>query len=125
MSGATQRTKLQIVTDLHAVTKQMLEQLDDPDFLIDAVDQRQDLMDEFDMLEISHPDLPALSPQETATIKQLLQEIMGFDISIATALENHKSESKNALATSNQQQKMMGYVNQSLSGSGSYMDFKE
>lgn len=124
MSESTDtRSKLAIIKELHALTKGMVARKNDADYLILSVEQRQDLMDEYDLLDNSGGE--GESPDDPAEIKRLIQEIIGMDSTISAALEQHKIESKSDLANSNTQQKILGYTNQAMSTSGSYMDYRK
>lgn len=118
------RGKLAIVADLFEITRRMTEQIENADFLIFSVEKRQDYINEFDMLG-NNPVEEELSPQDEVEIGKMIQEMIGMDVTLTKALEGHKTEAKAALATSNNQKKVLGYMNQAISSSGSYMDYKK
>ena len=125
MSADTPRTKLAIMTELHQLTKMMLDNREESDFLILSVEKRQDLMDEYDALELyQRGDAPQAETGQSE-IKGMVQEMIKWDVTITEALKKHKIQSKASLATNTVQQKIMGYTNQAMSASGSYMDYKK
>lgn len=119
------RTKLQIITELHDLTMQMTENLDDADFLILSMEKRQDLIEECNMLDVLDPELAKPSAEDMHAIRGLVDKILSKNIDISTALENHKAQAKDELAASTQKQKIMGYMNNAMSASGSYMDYRD
>lgn len=125
MTTELPRTKLAIITELHELTKMMFDNCEESDFLILSVEKRQDLMDEYDALDLYHRDQAAPTENEQKKIKELAQETIKLDSTINDALNKHKIASKESLATNTAKQKIMGYTNQALSSSGSYMDYKK
>lgn len=125
MSAETPRTKLAIMTELYKLTKMMVANQKDADFLILSVEKRQDLMDECDAFDLYHPDAATQTEADQLEFKRMLQEIIKFDATITEALKKHRTESKASLVTSTAQQKVLGYTNQAMSSSGSYMDYKK
>lgn len=124
MSEATNPSRVVIMEELLDLTKEMLLKEEDEEFLIESVDKRQILMDEYDLVD-ARDDIPELSPQELQRISGIAQEIIKLDVQISNALERHKAKSKEELTASNSKQRILGYVNQALSASGSYMDFRK
>lgn len=117
------RSKLEIVTEMLELTRRMLEKREDADFLIESIDKRQEFMDEYDQLTVSAGG--DLTAKEQDEIKRMIQEIIILDKTVNSALNRHMIVSKDALANSNNQKKVLAYTNSALSSSGSYMDYKK
>lgn len=115
--------KLEIITTLYHLTCEMSERCNDADFLIQAVDKRQELMDCYNNITADEIDAP--TEQSLLEIKRMVREIIRMDVTISATLEKHKSQAKGSLASSTNQNRMLGYVNQAVSSSGSYMDYKK
>lgn len=121
-SAVSTRGRVEVITELYELTKEMERRKDDADFLIASVEKRQGLMDEYDLLR-QNTDDPG--EEAKAEMGRMVKEVIGMDTAITAALEGHKKASKADLTASNRQQKVLGYVNQALSSSGSYMDYKK
>lgn len=119
----TVRNRLDIIVELHKITKQMTDRSGDADFLMLSVDKRQTLMDEYDAMQQLRDD--PTTYEEQTEIRRLVKDIIKMDNIIADALENHQKEAKAELVNSNKQQRVLGYTNQAMSASGSYMDYKK
>ncbi|MDL2232830.1 hypothetical protein LJC63_04525 [Ruminococcaceae bacterium OttesenSCG-928-L11] len=107
MNDGESRTGIGIITDLFNLTNKMIRQLDDPDFLIESVNQRQVLMDEYDAWRGSNSN----SPEEQDAIKGMIKEIVAMDQKINTTLTYHRNEAKKNLSENQNQQKVAGYGN--------------
>lgn len=117
------RNRLDIINELHNITKQMVNRRNDADFLIESVDRRQALMDEYDSTQQRKDD--PTSYEEQLEIRRVVKEIIKLDNIIADALDGHTKEAKKDLADSNKQQQVLQYTNQAMSASGSYMDYRK
>lgn len=124
MSESVLRSRLMIMRELLALTKEMDARAADEDFLIGGVQKRQNLIEEYDSVREDGA-IPPIEPGERAEIKKIAGEIVEMDARISEALQKHKAQAKSDLTQSNNQQKVLGYVNQALSSSGSYMDYKK
>lgn len=113
------RTRVTVMTELLALTDNMLGNRENPDALVTGVEERQMLMDEFDSL----PD--DLTPEETDEVRKMAKDILAKDKLISTSLSEHRSEAKKGLSANMHQQKLLGYTNNAIAGSGSYMDYKK
>ncbi|MCL2579007.1 MAG: hypothetical protein FWE32_03135 [Oscillospiraceae bacterium] len=112
-----------IMEELYQLTTQMVEHIHDSDFLLKGVEERQTLMDACDEWGRQNPeDRQAL--ERDPKIHQLVDQILAKDKTITQALEELKKEVKKEVSASNAQQKVMGYLGNAISSSGSYMDVK-
>ena len=113
-----------IVAELLTLTTRMLEQRHDADFLIEGVEQRQALIDEYDAWsEANEAEKNAFERQPEA--KSMVEKILGMDQVINKSLSDFKAEAQQNVRNSNAQQKVIGYLGNAVSASGSYMDFKK
>lgn len=123
-NAAGGRSRMDILADLLELTRAMLQKCQDADFLIASVNRRQELMDEYDELGSKDPESAesfSLSPQA----KGIAEEIISMDKTIQAALEKHRVQAKSDVAASNNRQKVLGYVSNAISSSGSYMDYRK
>jgi len=121
MSGAHgSRSRVTIMTELKDVTDRMLHNRSSFDIMLRGVEERQGLMEEFDMLSADD-----LSEDDRRTIKSLAKEILQKDSILNAALETLRAESKQNLAENQAKQRVLGYTNNAMSASGSYMDYKK
>lgn len=118
-SAAQDRTGLLIITDLYNLTTRMSRQTNDPDFLVESVEKRQALMDEYDAYKADHPD------EDITEIKKLVKEIIAMDKKISSSLTYHQNDVKRKLSESQNKQRVMGYGNQGTSSSGSLMNYSK
>ena len=125
MSEAAEgRAGLEILTDLLELTRSMLLKRQDANFLLESVDQRRLFMDEYDAFALQHPQ-EAVRIASAPETKAVLEDIISMDVSIRKALEQHKADAKADVANSTSQQKVLGYVANAISSTGSYMDYKK
>lgn len=117
------RGRLQVMQELLIITKEMVRLRDDPEFLIQSVDKRQELIDEFEAMRAQ--DASPLSDEDLAETKRLAQEIAGMDGVITAALEGHRNLAKEKLVANANHRKVVSYLNKTVSSSGNYMDFKK
>lgn len=121
MSGTHgNRTRVTIMTELRDVTDRMLHNRTSSDIMLAGVEERQGLMEEFDMLSADD-----LLEEDRLAIKSIAKEILQKDIILNAALEALKAESKQGLAENQAKQKVLGYTNNAMSAAGSYMDYKK
>jgi len=113
-----------IIDDMHILTTSMMEQRHDPDFLIDGVEKRQVLIDEYDEWSNKYQEQRAVY-ERTPEAKTIVEKILGMDKVIAKTLGEFKTVAQQNVQNSNAQQKVIGYLGGSISASGSYMDFKK
>lgn len=118
------RSRLDFLKQILDLTNRMTPQKDNVDFLLQTIDQRQELMDEYDRRQ-KQGDFPPKTPEEKAQLQAVAREILELDKALATTLNAHKEEAKEQLSASNSQKKVLGYINQAISSSGSYMDYKK
>ncbi|MDR2932631.1 MAG: flagellar protein FliT [Oscillospiraceae bacterium] len=119
MNAAEERTGIMIITDLYNLTNSMVRQIGDSDYLVECVDKRQKLMDEYDAYKALHPD------EDITEIKKVVKDILVMDQRINASLNTHKREVKEKLSGAQTQQKAMGYASNYMSSSGSYMNYKK
>jgi len=119
MSNAL-RTRATVMAELLELTNKMVNKRKDADFLIEGVEKRQSLMDEFDTLPVDE-----LTEQDIQVIKQSAKDILQKDKIINVELEQMQKESRQDLNASHNQQRVLNYANNALANAGSYMDFKK
>jgi len=88
-----------IITELHELTQDMVKRLEDPDYLVECVDKRQKLMDEFDAYEKANP-----ANVDKEKLKVLVGDIIVMDRKINASLEKHKRDTKGRLIDIKRQQ---------------------
>ncbi|WRS26344.1 hypothetical protein U6B65_08255 [Oscillospiraceae bacterium MB08-C2-2] len=117
------RNKSVIVQNMFDLTCEMIGHLEDYEFLVDAIDRRQVLMDEFDRVKNSPDFLSGMDGTRTAEVSNMLSNMRDMDKTVIQALSRILLEAKKELAANNNQQKVMGYMNNMVSSSGSYMNY--
>lgn len=120
-SDIKKRTGLEIMADILSVTREMAGS-ENADFIVDSIDRRERLMAEYDGLKAASPDSIERDRQKIDRVKA---EIAQLDKEVLRTLNKLHSLVKDDLKTTNAQQKVMGYTNQAMSASGSYMDYKK
>jgi hypothetical protein len=123
MSG-NQRTAAEIVDELYRITVEMTCKPGDADFLIESIDKRQELMDEYDRRRNSGEVMFA-TKQEQEQSAGTIAKIAELDKSVFGALEKLRDETKQKLKTSQANRKVLGYTDSAMSGPGSYMNIKK
>lgn len=113
-----------ILDELYQLTNQMAEQRHNPDCLIECVEKRQALMDEYDALALAHPEEKVAFEQGTAA-RELVAKMLTMDRVVAKALEEHKASAHKDVASANAQQKVLDYLGKAHSSGGSLMDYKK
>ncbi len=113
-----------ILDELYRLTNQMAEQRHNPDCLIECVEKRQSLMDEYDALALTHPKEKAAFEQD-ASARELVAKMLTMDRVVAKALEEHKASAHKDVASANAQQKVLDYLGKAHSSGGSLMDYKK
>ena len=110
----------ELTEELLNLTRQMALKTDDVDFLLQGVDRRQALMDEFDKTTADDAEC-----RKNAELRRMVDEIISLDKVIGEALIGHREHTKQDVSASNQQKRILSYTNQAISSSGSYMDYKK
>jgi hypothetical protein len=113
-----------IVDEIYRVTVEMNGKLDDADFLIERVEARQVLIDEYERREKSGEPMFA-TESDGQRMLDTIKQIMELDKGINAALERLRDEVKAKLSSAQTNQKVLGYTNSAMSGTGSYMDIKK
>jgi hypothetical protein len=113
-----------IVHDLYACTSDMMRYLEDADMLIELVEKRQALSDEFAARKNSGEPLYA-SDSVRAQAESYYAKINEMTPKIIKAMERHRDEAKTQLTSLKTNQRVLRYTNSAISGSGSYMDYKK
>lgn len=112
-----------MIEALLQLTHQMVDQIHDADFLLKGVDQRQALMDACDAWGRENPE-KRKALESDPNIRQMVEQVLSMDQTIVKALEGFKKEVQKDVSASTAQQKVMGYLGNTISASGSYMDVK-
>lgn len=115
---------LGIFAELLNLTRKMAKSTD-PDFLIEAIDKRGDLMTEYDTLRASSARAAAVAGSTNPQVAEMINEIIELDKKINKTLFSLYHDAKVNLKTSNQNAKILQYTNQAISSTGSYIDLKE
>lgn len=113
-----------IFSDFVTLTNRMVEQRHDADFLIDGVNKRQAMLEEYQAWAGANPDSKAEYEQSPDT-KQMLEKLLAMDKVITKALSELKNGAQKEVAASNAQKKVIGYIAGNISSSGSYLDMKK
>lgn len=122
MSGAAKnRGGLEIMNDILGITQEIAGS-EDVDFIIASLDRRGFLMDEYDRVKAASPES---IKKDRSNIDRVKVEIAKLDSGIGDNLQKLRAQAKQDLESSNTQKKVLGYANQAVSSSGSYMDFKK
>lgn len=120
-----ERGGLAIVFDLLSLTREMAEKRDDTDFLIESIDARERLMNEYDHLKTANAYAQKALEKDKPQITGMIHEIIELDKTIDASLRAHHEKAKEDLKDSNSLKKVLNYTNNAVSASGSYMDFKK
>ena len=113
-----------IIDEMYRITVEMTCKLDDADYLTEGIDRRQELMDEYDRRRENGEVLFA-TRQEQEQSANAVAQITQMDKTIYSAIEKLRDEAKGNLSASQSNRKVLGYTNQAMSGTGSYMDIKK
>lgn len=113
-----------ILLALHETTTHMLEQRHDSDALIEGVETRQHLIDDYQHWAEAFPEEQAEFEASPDT-KKRIEAILRMDQVIAKSLGEFKSEAQQNVKNIHAQQRMIGYLDRSASASGSYLDVKK
>ena len=124
MSGSSRRGGAAVIDDIYLLTVEMTCQLEDAEFLLEHIESRQALMDEIDRLR-AEPEPLYASQQEKELSEGFIAQIIEMDRAVLNALEKHRDEAKANLAASKSTNRVLGYTNSAIAGSGSYMDYKK
>ena len=112
-----------LMEELLQLTTTMVQQAGDADFLIEGVEKRQAIMDAYDEWAKQSPESHAALEKEPDTLKTV-EQILSMDRVIVAALSAFKLEVQKDMTASKAQKKVMGYLGNAISSSGSYMDVK-
>ncbi len=115
---------LAIITELLSLTKKMV-QSDDLDFLVESIEKREQLMAEYDALKASSPAAADAIKQDKPQISKMMSEMIQLDKKINRVIDRLYDEAKKEVQGSVQNNKVLKYTNQAISGTGSYFDIKE
>lgn len=124
MSAQESGRTLDIIIELLNITRKMSKS-SDPDFLVEAIDKRGELMAEYDRLKASDTQSVASIEKHKAQISDMINEIIELDKKINRTLFSLYQDAKINLKNSNQSNKILNYTNNAISSTGSYMDYKE
>ena len=118
------RNLADVVDDLYRLTVEMTLHLEDADYLIEHIDLREELADEYRRLCAGGEPLYS-SVQEKEQTSDFLAQVAEMDKVIINAIERLRSDIKRRLSESKSNQRVLNYTNAAISGSGSYMDYKK
>ena len=122
-TNSGQKDGLALMEELYLLTNQMVEQRHDADFLLEGVEKRQELMDAYDRwAQLAPTDRTAFEKDPKA--RQTVDKILSMDQVIVKALEQLKLDVQKDSSAAKAQQKVIGYLGNAISSSGSYMDVK-
>lgn len=121
MSGDQKRGCLEIMNELLVITREMAG-TEDVDILVASIDRRGLLIEEYEQAKAASPEAEGKHRQEIGRVKA---EIAKLNKEVNKTLQKLYSQAKENLKSSNAQKKVLGYTNQAMSASGSYMDFKK
>lgn len=116
MTTSAERDALTIIRELHDLTSDMVKRIDEPDFLVEGVEHRQALMDEYDAYSKEHPYL------DKTSLKKLVSEVLAMDEKINSHLLAHKSGSKRKLIEIRSKQQTISYGT-GTAAAGSFMNY--
>lgn len=119
-----ERSGLAVISDLLDLTRRMAES-EDADFLVDSVERRDKLMDEYDRLKVSSPYAAEAIEKDKPEISRMIAEIIELDKRINQSLNALYTATKHDLEGANAGRKILNYTNNAISASGSYMDYKK
>jgi phage host-nuclease inhibitor protein Gam len=119
-----ERSGLAIVEELLYVTRRMAES-DDLDFIVEAIDRRGELMDEYDRLKATNRYFAEAAEKGRPQIRKLVAEIMKLDDIINKKLVEFRESNKQDLQGSVAKNRVLKYTNSAISAAGSYMDVKK
>jgi len=125
MKATPSRGFAEILDDIYHLTNQMAEQRHNPDFLIECVDKRQALMDEYDALALVYPEEKKAFEQNPAA-RDRVAKMLVMDRAVAKALEEHRSSAHQDVASANARQKVLDYLGKShYPSGGTRMDYRK
>jgi len=108
-----------IIGELFTLTKSMTARLDDPDYLIECVDRRQELMDEYDAFAKAFPE-----KADREKLRGVVSEIVVMDRKINSALEKQRQQTRQQLTEIRSQQNAAQKKADSPAPAGSFMKQK-
>jgi len=112
-----------LIQELFLLTDSMVGQIHDADCLLKGVEDRQRVMDEYDNWVKLNPEAHTALTTDPE-IRKTVDKILSHDSAIVKAMENFKQDVQKEVSSTSAQQKVMGYMSNAISSSGSYMDMK-
>jgi esterase/lipase superfamily enzyme len=117
MKASGGRSARAIIGDLHTLTKAMVGRLDDPDYLVESVEKREALMEEFDACIMAHPDV------DKSAFARQISEILAMDERINASLKYLKNATKSKLNETKRRQQAAAYTATQRHSSGTFMNY--
>ncbi len=117
--------RVAIMRELLELTNQMLSNRGNVEAIIIAIEQRQALIEEYDLIKSVEGYETPLSEVEAAEIKSIARQILDKDKVVNELLAQYHKEAKQDVSSTARQQKVLGYVSNTIASSGSFMDFKK
>ena len=124
VTAERERSGLSIVEELLTLTRRMAES-DDLDFIVEAIDRRGELMEEYDRLKTANRYFAEAAERCRPQIKNLVGEIMKLDDVINKKLVEFRETTKQELQGSVAKNRVLKYTNSAISSRGSYLDVKK
>lgn len=121
--SSAQSSGAAFIEELFVLTDSMVQQIHDADFLLQGVEKRQTIIDAYDEWAKQNPE-SHVACEKDSNIRQVVDAILSMDRVIVKALEEFKDEVQKDAMASTSQKKVMGYLGNAISSSGSYMDVK-
>ena len=120
----TVRSAAELIDELYRITVEMTCKLDDADHLVESIDKRQELMDEYSRRR-ENGEVSFATEAEQKRVAGVIAQISEMDKDIYSALEKLRDETKEKLGAAQSNRKVLGYTDSAMSGPGSYMDIKK
>lgn len=118
------KTAIEILRSLKFVTCGMQNNLNDPDFLIEGINTREKLAQEFNIIKNAKPDIFYTDDAEKLEANDILAAVADMDKHISQAIMNHQKELKAKLADNKARRKVLNY-NYSNQAGISHMDYRK
>lgn len=120
----SERSGLELVQEMRKLTKEMFNKSEDAEALTALIEKRGALMEDYDRLKATNPRAAAAMEKDKNKIKKILEEMRELDKGVNASLEKMHAEAKLDLESTTSNQKVLGYTNQAIASSGSFMDIK-
>jgi esterase/lipase superfamily enzyme len=117
MKASGGRSARTIIDDLHTLTKAMVGRLDDPDYLVECVEKREALMNEFDACVLAHPDV------DKRAFARQIGEILALDERITPSLKQLRNTAKSKLGETKRRQQAAAYTASQRRSAGTFMNY--